>query len=138
MWGGETPAGFDCSGFVQYVFREHGVVLPRTSRQQAQVGQAISRSLSALEVGDLLFFATNGSRINHVAIYAGNNQILHSSSSNGGVAYDNLSTNRGQWFVNHHVATRRVLSNGQNLVGPLTAALRAFAPFDPPDHAPRR
>jgi cell wall-associated NlpC family hydrolase len=138
VWGGETPSGFDCSGFVQYIFREHGIELPRTSRQQAQVGQVVPRGLSALEVGDLMFFASNGSRIDHIAIYAGGNQILHSSSSGGGVGYDDLSSKRGSWFVSHHVATRRVIEDGQSLVGPLTAALRALVPLDPPDRAPRR
>src|ERR671923_963104 len=114
-YGGTTPEGFDCSGFVQYVFRRHGVELPRTSRQQAVVGMAVSATVSALRPGDLMFFATNGKRIDHVAIYAGNNEIIHSSSSGGGVGYDNLSSSRGQWFTSHHVATRRVLSNGINL-----------------------
>ena len=138
VWGGTTPNGFDCSGFVQYVFRRHGVELPRTSRQQAVVGQSVSRSRSALEVGDLMFFATNGTRIDHIAIYAGDDQIIHSSSSGGGVGYDDFATKRGQWFLTHHVATRRVLADGQSLVAPLTAALRALTAFDPPDRAPRR
>jgi len=138
VWGGETPRGFDCSGFVQYVFRSHGIELPRTSRQQAHVGQVVTRSLAALRPGDLMFFATNGVRIDHIAIYAGANEIIHSSSSGGGVGYDDLTSKRGRWFATHHVATRRVLAGGQNLVAPLTAALRAFAEFDPPDRAPRR
>jgi cell wall-associated NlpC family hydrolase len=138
VWGGSTPNGFDCSGFVQYVFRQHGIELPRTSRQQAQVGESVSASLDDLQVGDLMFFATNGTRIDHIAIYAGNDEMLHSSSSGGGVGYDSFSSKRGRWFAEHHVATRRVLENGQSLVGPLTAALRALAQFDPPDRAPRR
>lgn len=138
VWGGTTPKGFDCSGFVQYVFRRHGIDLPRTSRQQAQVGQYVPASLGVLAVGDLLFFATDGKRIDHIAIYAGNNEIIHSSSSGGGVGYDNLSTKRGSWFVDHHVATRRVIEDGASLVGPLSAALRAVLSFDPPDRAPRR
>jgi cell wall-associated NlpC family hydrolase len=138
VWGGTTPRGFDCSGFVQYVFRQHGIQLPRTSRQQAAVGQAIGRNRAALEVGDLMFFATNGTRIDHIAIYAGDNQIIHSSSSGGGVGYDHFTSKRGQWFLSYHVASRRVLADGQSLVGPLTAALRALVALDPPDHAPRR
>lgn len=134
-WGGTTPSGFDCSGFVQYVFRRHGVELPRTSRQQAQVGQT---AVGGLQAGDLMLFASNGGRIDHIAIYAGNNRIIHSSSSGGGVGYDDLSTQRGRWFAQRHVATRRVLAAGQSLVGELSAALRALDTFDPPDHAPRR
>ena len=138
VWGGTSPKGFDCSGFVQYVFRRHGIELPRTSRQQAQVGQYVPASRAALEVGDLLFFATDGKRIDHIAIYAGNNEIIHSSSSGGGVGYDNLSSKRGRWFADHHVATRRVVEDGESLVGPLDAALRAILSYDPPDRAPRR
>lgn len=138
VWGGTTPKGFDCSGFVQYVFRQHAIELPRTSRQQAQVGESLPATLDDLQVGDLMFFATNGTRIDHVAIYAGNDEILHSSSTGNGVAYDSFNSKRGRWFVDHHVATRRVLENGQSLVGPLSAALRALAEFDPPDRAPRR
>ena len=138
VWGGTTPRGFDCSGFVQYVFRQHGIELPRTSRQQAQVGEHVATSLAALEVGDLLFFATNGKRIDHIAIYAGGDEIIHSSSSGGGVGYDNLYSKRGQWFADHHVATRRVIEDGESLVGPLNAALRAILSFDPPDKAPTR
>jgi cell wall-associated NlpC family hydrolase len=138
VWGGTTPRGFDCSGFVQYVFRQHGIELPRTSRQQAKVGLAVPKSRYSLEVGDLLLFASNGSRIDHIAIYAGNDQIIHSSSSGGGVGYDNFTTKRGKWFLDHHVATRRVIEDGQSLVAPLTAALRAFTELDPPDRAPRR
>jgi cell wall-associated NlpC family hydrolase len=138
VWGGTTPKGFDCSGFVQYVFRRHGVNLPRTSRQQAGVGQPVVTALESLRAGDLMFFASNGSRIDHIAIYVGNNRIIHSSSSGNGVAYDNLSSNRGRWFADHHVASRRVLANGRSLVGDLDAALRALTALDPPDHAPRR
>lgn len=140
-WGGETPRGFDCSGFVQYVFREHGIELPRSSRQQVQVGEVLPVGLDALEPGDLMFFASNGSRIDHVAIYAGNNEIIQSSSSGGGVGYLRLTTDtrRARWFVTHHVASRRVISaGGLDLVGPLSAALRRLMPFDPPDHAPLR
>jgi cell wall-associated NlpC family hydrolase len=138
VWGGATPRGFDCSGFVQYVFREHGIDLPRTSRQQAQVGRQVALLETALRVGDLMFFATDGQRIDHIAIYAGNDEIIHSSSSGGGVGYDNFSSQRGRWFLDHHVATRRVIAEGESLVGPLTAALRAIKAFDPPDRAPRR
>lgn len=109
-YGGETPAvGFDCSGFVQYVYGRHGVELPRTSRLQAAAGESLPLDVAALKPGDLLLFASNGRGVNHVAIYVGENRILHSSAGAGGVVYDDLSTPRGQWYLKRHVASRRVL-----------------------------
>ncbi len=136
-WGGTTPSGFDCSGFVQYVFGRHGVELPRTSRQQVRIGRAVAMKPAALRAGDLMFFAGDGRRIDHVAIYAGANRILHATSSGGAVRYDDLSSSRGRWFLERHVGSRRVLANGQSLVRELDAALRATAALDPPDSAPR-
>ncbi len=110
LYGGETPgAGFDCSGLVQYVFGRHRVALPRTSREQAHAGQALPRGVAALRPGDLMLFSSKGTGVDHVAIYAGNNRILHSSAGAGGVVYDDLSTSRGKWFLARHVASRRVL-----------------------------
>ena len=109
VYGGTSPkTGFDCSGFVQYVFAKHGVRLPRTSRQQAQVGSWMPARFGALAPGDLAMFAEDGGRISHVAIYAGGNRIIHATSSGGEVRYDDLDTPRGQWFVEHIVAARRI------------------------------
>jgi cell wall-associated NlpC family hydrolase len=109
-YGGETPgAGFDCSGFVQYVYGRHGIDLPRTSRLQASVGESLPLGTGALQPGDLLLFASTGAGVNHVAIYVGDNRILHSSAGAGGVVYDDLSTARGKWYLKRHVASRRVL-----------------------------
>src|SRR5262245_36831924 len=102
-WGGTSPkSGFDCSGFVQYVFGRNGVDLPRPSRRQARVGQRVPVTLAALRPGDLMMFASDGDRIDHVAIYAGDDRIIHSSSSGHGVRYDKLHGKRGSWFVRHH------------------------------------
>lgn len=110
VYGGAAPGvGFDCSGFVQYVFSRHGVDLPRTSRQQAKAGRAVTTNLSGLQPGDLMLFSSKGRGVDHVAIYAGNNRILHSSAGAGGVVYDDLSTPRGKWYVARLVASRRVL-----------------------------
>ena len=110
VYGGETPKeGFDCSGFVQYVFGRHGVALPRTSRQQASAGLPLSDGLAALQPGDLMLFSSKGVRIDHIAIYLGNNRILHSSAGAGGVVYDDLTSPRGKWYVARHVESRRVL-----------------------------
>jgi cell wall-associated NlpC family hydrolase len=137
VWGGTTPSGFDCSGFTQYVFAKQGVKLPRTSRQQAQVGTAISPEWRAVAPGDLVMFAEND-RISHVAIYAGHNRIIHSSSSGGGVRYDDLSTRRGTWFVDHMVAARRVTSDPRGLLLDLAKGFAELGiQLDGPDHAPR-
>ncbi|HEV8177834.1 MAG TPA: C40 family peptidase, partial [Gemmatimonadales bacterium] len=110
VYGGAKPGvGFDCSGFVQYIFGQHGVSLPRTSRQQAGTGQALPKAATALRPGDLMFFSSKGRGVDHVAIYAGNNRIIHSSAGAGGVVYDDLSTPRGKWYLARHVASRRVL-----------------------------
>jgi cell wall-associated NlpC family hydrolase len=110
-YGGESPAeGFDCSGFVQYVFARHGVELPRTSRQQASAGRAGPSEFAALQPGDLMFFATSGRRVDHVAIYAGGGRIIHASSGSGRVRYDDIGTDRGEWYLKRFVASRRMLS----------------------------
>jgi cell wall-associated NlpC family hydrolase len=109
-YGGESPvSGFDCSGFVQYVYSRNGIQLPRTSRQQASSGKAVPLGVASLRPGDLLLFASSGTTVNHVAIYVGDNRILHSSAGAGGVVYDDLSTPRGKWYLQRHVASRRVL-----------------------------
>ncbi len=98
-WGGESTRGFDCSGFVRYVFREtEGITLPRTSREQAKFGQAVSRN--SLQPGDIISFATGGgSRVSHVGMYIGDNQFIHSSSSRG-VRIDTLTGYYAKRFVN--------------------------------------
>lgn len=74
-YGGTTPEGFDCSGLVQYVFGQSGVKLPRSSRDQSEIGDDID--LDDAEPGDLLFYSFTGSRIDHVAIYLGDGQAVH-------------------------------------------------------------
>jgi cell wall-associated NlpC family hydrolase len=137
VWGGTTPKGFDCSGFTQYVFAKQGVKLPRTSREQAQVGAALAPEWRAVAPGDLVMFAEGGP-ISHVAIYAGHNRIIHSSSSGGGVRYDDLSTQRGNWFVDHMVAARRVTADPRGLLLDLAKNFSEITvQLDGPDHAPR-
>lgn len=108
VWGGNTPKGFDCSGFTKYVFAKYGVSLPRTSREQVRAGSAVVADFRALRPGDLMMFAEPGESISHVAIYVGNGRIIHSSVSNGGVGYTDLNSG-GDWFIAYFVAARRVL-----------------------------
>ena len=103
VWGGSTPSGFDCSGFVQYVFKAHGISLPRTSKQQYTVGSWVSKS--NLQPGDLVFFDTGGSGISHLGIYIGNNQFIHASTSKG-VIITSLSNT---YWAPRYYGARRIL-----------------------------
>ncbi len=79
-WGGRSPRGFDCSGFVQAVFRLNGVNIPRDTDVQFLAGKKLGKSTNELRAGDLLFFSSNGDKINHVGIYTGKNkEFIHSS-----------------------------------------------------------
>ncbi len=145
VWGGESPrSGFDCSGFVQYVFERHGVRLPRTSRAQASAGSRIALDFAHLRAGDLIMFANPGEAISHVAIYAGDRRIIHSSKSGAGVRYDDLDTRRGAWYRQNAVVARRVGTAGQGrgIVFDLVQELRASGvrvdfPLDLGDLAPK-
>jgi cell wall-associated NlpC family hydrolase len=80
LWGGSTPeAGFDCSGFVQYVVRQAaGLVLPRSSFDQIRQGTSVDRN--DLQAGDLVFFNTMRATASHVGIYIGENRFIHAPS----------------------------------------------------------
>jgi cell wall-associated NlpC family hydrolase len=138
-WGGTSPrTGFDCSGYVQYVYGREGVRLPRTSGQQAVAGARRPTRWDAASPGDLVMFANPGEAVSHVAFYAGNGRILHSSSSGGGVRYDDLATKRGRWYRERLVAVRRVSDRGPAIARGLLESLGlARVALDPPDGAPR-
>jgi peptidoglycan DL-endopeptidase LytE len=90
-WGGTTPKGFDCSGFVYYTYKKVGKTLPRSSTQMFQKGKTVYKS--NLLPGDLVFFSTYKKGASHVAIYIGNNNIIHATSK--GVKIDSL--NNSYW-----------------------------------------
>jgi cell wall-associated NlpC family hydrolase len=107
---GTTPRdGFDAAGFVRYVFGQQGVSLPPTVREMASIGTDVPTRAAALRPGDLLFFANDGTNVNHVAIYAGRDRIIHSTATGNGVRYDTLGEGeRGRWFADHLVSARRI------------------------------
>ena len=85
VWGGSTPSGFDCSGFVQYVYRHFGVSLPRTTYSQICVGRSVSRS--ELAPGDLVFFRGAG----HVGIYVGGETYIHAPQTGRTISIDSMA-----------------------------------------------
>lgn len=78
-YGGSTPAGFDCSGLVSYVFSAAGVRVPRTTADQLRAAREIK--LGKLEPGDLLFFRVDSRKVEHVAIYTGHGRFVHAPQS---------------------------------------------------------
>lgn len=105
VWGGTTTGGFDCSGFVQYVYRQFGISLNRTAN--SQMGNGYSVSASDLIPGDLVFFSgtysTSGA--SHVGIYIGNGQFVHASSGRGCVTVSDLWSN---YYSSHYYGARRI------------------------------
>ena len=80
-FGGTTPSGFDCSGFIRYVFKNEGIDLPRVSADQYKAGKSVSKD--ELVPGDAVFFETYKPGPSHSGIYVGDNKFIHASSSNG-------------------------------------------------------
>jgi cell wall-associated NlpC family hydrolase len=106
VWGGSTSRGFDCSGFVKYVFDHFDISLSRNSTSQAKNGTYIKKS--DLMPGDIVFFDTDGgkNRINHVGIYIGAGKMIHSSSSHKGVVISDISSG---FYAKTYMTARRVL-----------------------------
>jgi len=104
QWGGSTPKGFDCSGLVQYVFREVGVTLPRRSVDQARSGQA--SKINKLARGDLVFFRIDRIVISHVGIYVGDGGFIHAPGSGKHVRHDSLDNS---WWRGRVMAVRKIL-----------------------------
>jgi cell wall-associated NlpC family hydrolase len=94
-YGGNSPEyGFDCSGFVVYVFRQSlGVKLPRTTGKIRYAGKAVGKK--NLRAGDLVFFNTLRRKFSHVGIYLGDNRFIHAPSGGGSVRIENMMA--GYW-----------------------------------------
>lgn len=103
VWGGTTPAGFDCSGFVYYVHRQHGISLSRGMLGQYGAGPHITRD--ALQPGDIVFFSnTYMPGLSHNGIYIGNGKFVHASDPGVGVVVSSLS--EAYWASRYSGATR--------------------------------
>jgi cell wall-associated NlpC family hydrolase len=102
--GGSDPSGFDCSGFVQYVFAKFGTALPREVRDQYQAGKPID--LDDVAAGDLLFFETVSRGASHVGMAVGDGQFVHAPSSRGVVRVERYSVS---YWASRFVGARRVV-----------------------------
>jgi cell wall-associated NlpC family hydrolase len=104
--GGTTADGFDCSGFTQYVFAQHGLLLPREVREQYNAGSPVD--LDAIEPGDLLFFQTTAKGASHVGIALGGDEFVHAPSSTGVVRVEHYTA---AYWARRFVGARRVTAN---------------------------
>ena len=101
--GGGDPAGFDCSGLVQYVFGQHGIQLPRTVTEQFRVGSTVNAA--DVKAGDLVFFSTTTPGASHVGIAVGGGAFVHAPTSSGVVRVENLGSS---YWGPRFIGARRV------------------------------
>ncbi len=103
-FGGEGKSGFDCSGLVKSLFSKFNIELPRSSREQYQQGEKVSRD--DLQMGDLVFFSSGGSQPTHVGIYVGNDRILHAARKARQVIVSDINK---IWYKMRYLGARRVM-----------------------------
>ncbi len=118
VWGDIGEAGFDCSSFVQAVFRQAGIALPRSSREQAQSGTQVA--LADVRPGDLMFFTSQvgGQRITHVGLALRNNRMIHAARGHHGVV---ISRWDSPYFLRRWMTSRRFAAAMPHAPWPLTA-----------------
>ena len=110
VWGGTQDNGFDCSGLIQYAYAQHGIRLPRMSREQARAGAEVTPVVDALRPGDILLFSARpGAGVTHVGMYVGELKFIH--SSNRGVKLSRLdpADPEGAYWLDRWVGVRRVI-----------------------------
>jgi cell wall-associated NlpC family hydrolase len=105
LWGGNDGNGFDCSGLIRYAYRQYGIDLPRISRDQLKMGEAVPLEVLSLRPGDVLgFSAVPGGPAAHVGLYVGDGEFIHSSTR--GVRVSDL---REPYWQRHFMAARRMV-----------------------------
>lgn len=113
QWGGTAENGFDCSGLIQYAYAQHGIRLPRMSREQARAGNEVTPVVEALQPGDILLFsAAPGGGVTHVGLYVGEGKFIH--SSNTGVRLSQLDPHdpEASYWIPRWVGARRIIGVG--------------------------
>lgn len=121
LWGGTTPNGFDCSGFVSYIYGKHGFSLPRTSNEQFSRLNAVDTPAP----GDLVFFRSKSGRISHVGMYIGNGNMLHSPQSGEKVRIESME--KPNW-KRRYAGARRILPQGGDNGKTLMVAANSASP----------
>lgn len=101
VWGGTAVDGFDCSGYIQYIYRANGIEMPRVASDQSRVGELVERE--KMQRGDLVFFETYKPGPSHVGVYLGNNQFLHA----GGDRVQISDINENYWSERYLFAKRQ-------------------------------
>lgn len=112
-WGAVSPGkAFDCSGLVQWVMANFNLAVPRTSRDQAQLGMEIPKDPAQMLPGDLLYFA-DGRTVDHIGIYIGEGRYVHAANRRKGVVVSDLPTGRSRdtWWR----GVRRVFTHGEEI-----------------------
>ena len=106
---GAGGGGFDCSGLIQYAYKQHGIVLARRSVDQAREGRKVDRKLDRLKPADLLTFTNRGGPVTHVGLYIGGGRFIHSATR--GVQISTLSAQDpyGRWWYRRWVGVRRIV-----------------------------
>lgn len=100
-WGGTTPSAFDCSGFTRYVYKQMGVKIPRTARQQYRAGKPVKAG--NWETGDLVFFDIKKGYVSHVGLILASCVFIHASNPMSGVKIDSLKEN---FYKRYYVGAR--------------------------------
>ncbi len=112
-YGAKAPGkAFDCSGLVQWIMAKFDLAVPRTSREQSQLGFSVPKDPDLLRPGDLLFFG-KGKAVDHVGIYIGEGKYVHAANRKKGVIESALPT--GRWATNWWKGVRRVFEHGSDV-----------------------
>lgn len=110
LWGGTTTKGFDCSGYLNFVFKKHNISLPRTVSEIYTIGTSVSKA--NLKTGDIVFFETYKKGPSHAGIYIGDNQFIHAGTV-GGVQISSIED--PYYWKSRYIGAKRVLQDEPNL-----------------------
>jgi cell wall-associated NlpC family hydrolase len=106
---GAGGGGFDCSGLIQFAYKQHGIDLPRRSVEQAKEGKKVGRKLDRLQAADLLTFSNRAGSVTHVGLYIGEGRFIHSATRGVQVSVLSADDPYGRWWYQRWVGVRRII-----------------------------